>query len=325
MKNIIYGLTDPRTGEIRYIGKSTNGMRRPNIHSTPSCLRDETHKTHWIRELRRNGLRYGIVVLATTADKCELNKLEKALIAKARSDGWRLTNATDGGDGQSPGYITRNETKRKLSAFFKGRKFTRRVIRKIARGVRAAWKNPEVRAHQVAAIKTAASTRDYTCSDETRARISEASKKAWRNTRRRMLGLKMLRMACAVRSRNAALLRSQPGVVAARDAKRREYNKLWMRRYPFRWRAQTKIGIERQRIKTTQLILPYVESTLRLLPHPNLRCARQGKTALDFVTWAFGVNGWFLPKRKAADLIEAVSKQQHKRIDTHLYDVRGFQ
>jgi len=51
--SFIYGLIDPRTREVRYIGKSARGMQRPLEHSKPCYLRrDRTHKANWIRELQ---------------------------------------------------------------------------------------------------------------------------------------------------------------------------------------------------------------------------------------------------------------------------------
>lgn len=59
---LIYGLLDPRTGLLRYIGKSTCGLRRPRMHrSVPK--KEGKHKTNWLLQLQREGLEPEIVVL----------------------------------------------------------------------------------------------------------------------------------------------------------------------------------------------------------------------------------------------------------------------
>ena len=48
----IYGLVDPRTDEIRYIGKANDIRQRLKNHLNPARYRP-THKFNWIRKLRR--------------------------------------------------------------------------------------------------------------------------------------------------------------------------------------------------------------------------------------------------------------------------------
>ncbi len=59
MTPCVYGLIDPRTGELRYIGKAQNLTRRLRQHLQPSELRANTYKVHWIKELLSNNLRAG--------------------------------------------------------------------------------------------------------------------------------------------------------------------------------------------------------------------------------------------------------------------------
>lgn len=100
--NIIYGLVDPRISIVRYIGKSTSGMKRPRNHMLVSKLkRDHTHKANWIRELMDLGLIYEIVILECVTTVGLLDEAERRWIAHGRSRGWPLTNLTEGGDGQT--------------------------------------------------------------------------------------------------------------------------------------------------------------------------------------------------------------------------------
>ena len=56
-EKIIYGLVDPNLNKIRYVGRSSSGLWRPNAHRYPSRLsRGQTHC-----ECRdRHDCRYGI-------------------------------------------------------------------------------------------------------------------------------------------------------------------------------------------------------------------------------------------------------------------------
>src|ERR1700690_2202204 len=106
---LIYALTDPRSGDIRYVGRSSSGLTRPQQHLAPAGLAADTgHKANWIRELVRLGFKPGIVVLEHLADDCTEDALiaaEIRWIANYKPQG-RLTNMTDGGEGA--GFGNRN-------------------------------------------------------------------------------------------------------------------------------------------------------------------------------------------------------------------------
>lgn len=107
---LVYGLVDPRTLMVRYVGKSTSGMRRPRQHCSPSSMMDSTHRTRWIKALLRYHLCYRIVVLEYAKTPDALGALECWWIAYGRACDWPLTNATNGGDGTC-GYKHTDETK----------------------------------------------------------------------------------------------------------------------------------------------------------------------------------------------------------------------
>jgi hypothetical protein len=93
--NIIYGLIDPRTNLIRYVGLSSRGMRRPKDHRRSSC--PESYCRRWVKTLQKLGLDYEITVLEVLAHPAELSQAERWWIAFGRACGWPLTNCTDGG------------------------------------------------------------------------------------------------------------------------------------------------------------------------------------------------------------------------------------
>lgn len=92
--NLIYGLIDPRTRLIRYIGQSSVGVGRPKQHAKS---RVTTYCRNWIKKLQQAKLTYEIVVLDVLDDASELDELECWWIAFGKACDWPLTNLTDGG------------------------------------------------------------------------------------------------------------------------------------------------------------------------------------------------------------------------------------
>jgi len=96
--SFIYALRDPVSGEIRYIGKSTNPIKRLRTHIEQSHQKN-THKECWIIGLLNIGLKPDIEILEIVSAFSDWEAREKWWIAEGRDLGWRLTNTTDGGDG----------------------------------------------------------------------------------------------------------------------------------------------------------------------------------------------------------------------------------
>jgi hypothetical protein len=97
--NIIYGLVDPHTNQIRYIGKAVDLYMRIKNHYKPSRLIDKTHKNNWINKLLSEGEYSKIHIIEKCNNQQELNDAEKKWIKYYRDLGCDLTNGTDGGDG----------------------------------------------------------------------------------------------------------------------------------------------------------------------------------------------------------------------------------
>ncbi len=104
---LIYGLVDPRTHELRYVGKSCKGMIRPKE-------RHHAHCRNWEENLLRQNLKPTIVVFHETDCADFLKEAEIFWIKYFRSIGCRLTNMTDGGEG-SLGSKPSLETRQKMS------------------------------------------------------------------------------------------------------------------------------------------------------------------------------------------------------------------
>lgn len=92
----IYALTDPFTGDIRYIGKSIRPKERLTNHCNDSS---KTWRTNWIQSVLSKGLRPELLILEELDDDADWQTAERSWIAKGRECGWLLTNCTDGGDG----------------------------------------------------------------------------------------------------------------------------------------------------------------------------------------------------------------------------------
>jgi hypothetical protein len=169
-------------GEVRYVGMTTRGMKRPMSHLRNS-LGEDTHKARWIRSLVARGLEYEISVLEEVEDADLLPILESQWIECFRSVGARLTNETDGGDGVlNPGRETREKIKRSLDA----RK------EEIGEATRKRWSDPEYRKRVSASIR-ASWTREGAKEDQRikllkcykdpglHKKISDSAKKSWEN------------------------------------------------------------------------------------------------------------------------------------------------
>lgn len=97
-KWLVYALIDPRTGEARYVGKSTTGLKRPREHRRPNPK--QRYLYNWVELLRRDRLTFEIVVLTQLPSVEKLGEAEQFWIKTLRDRGCRLTNLTLGGTGR---------------------------------------------------------------------------------------------------------------------------------------------------------------------------------------------------------------------------------
>lgn len=107
---VIYGLYDPRTDELRYVGKTSVALHlRLARH-----LRDRrrSYKVSWIQSLKRRGLKPTIRELEKTT-AAGWQEAEQRLISHYRASGARLTNLESGGRG---GHTVDSTVKEKMRA-----------------------------------------------------------------------------------------------------------------------------------------------------------------------------------------------------------------
>lgn len=168
--NFIYGLVDPCTWLVRYVGLTRIGLKRARQHRMPSRLRAHSYKNSWIKTLFAKGLDYTIVVLEDGPS--DLKAAERFWIAYGRACGWPLTNLTDGGDGAN-GWRHTADTRAKISTQNKGRKRTPEFKARMSamkKGRPGRKHTPESKAKIGAANKG----RPSTVKPTTRARMSAA-------------------------------------------------------------------------------------------------------------------------------------------------------
>lgn len=100
--NYIYGLVDPRTDELRYVGKSNDPVRRTYNHIT-DAKKKFTYRDRWIKQLLDLGLKPKLEILEDGIKDKDWNEIERWWIFMAKACGHRLTNGTEGGTGFGSG------------------------------------------------------------------------------------------------------------------------------------------------------------------------------------------------------------------------------
>ncbi len=65
----IYGLYDPSTNILRYVGKTLNPRARFNMHMSTELRRADTYKSRWIKKLLSNGYKPTMKVLEITDEE----------------------------------------------------------------------------------------------------------------------------------------------------------------------------------------------------------------------------------------------------------------
>lgn len=108
-KYLVYGLCDPITHDVRYVGKSCSGLYRPKSHTEPHNIKSKSKKNSWIKNLLGRGLKPEICILAIRGNAEIVEELEIFFIKhyreyyKKKGNSKTLTNMTEGGTGGDTG------------------------------------------------------------------------------------------------------------------------------------------------------------------------------------------------------------------------------
>lgn len=143
----IYGLIDPRTDYVRYVGKANKPKERLGIHLQPSQLEGNNYRIHWLRNVLASGHKPNQIILEEV-EYSGWQQAEKKWIAHYRNiPGYPpLTNSTDGGEGVE-GYVYSEEDRKRSSAAHTGMKMPLGTGDKIRAWHLGRKKTDEHRAH----------------------------------------------------------------------------------------------------------------------------------------------------------------------------------
>jgi hypothetical protein len=145
MEVYIYGLKDPITNEVRYVGKTIQPLNKRLSQHLWEGNNSNPYKLNWINQVKSKGCSPEIILLEVTTES-EWVLREQYWISQYD----RLTNLTDGGES--------------------GLYFTEEILNKISEGVKTAWQDDEYRNNQLTKQK------EYWSDPENRKKASERMK-----------------------------------------------------------------------------------------------------------------------------------------------------
>jgi predicted GIY-YIG superfamily endonuclease len=93
-KHTVYGLKDPRTDEVRYIGMTVNVTQRFSYHISRIDKSNQT-KQSWLDDLKANSLQPDLIIIEDNLDRQEAFVREKYWLQIYLEQGANLTNMRD--------------------------------------------------------------------------------------------------------------------------------------------------------------------------------------------------------------------------------------
>lgn len=110
---LIYVLTEPLSGEIRYVGWTATSLEIRLARHLRDARHGSDHRRTWLRSLQRRGLTPTIDAIQSVPFSCWA-EAERYWIRHFRERGCPLTNGTDGGEG-TPGQTHTAEARARMS------------------------------------------------------------------------------------------------------------------------------------------------------------------------------------------------------------------
>lgn len=142
---VIYGLYDPITKQVRYVGKTVSGLRRRlDAHLYNARHRLKQPCAHWVGSLLARGLHPEIFEIEVCPPGADWEEAERFWIESLRALGCRLLNLSVGGGAGALGWRASDDTKRKMSTSRMGRVVTEETRKKIGASNRGKVRSPEV-------------------------------------------------------------------------------------------------------------------------------------------------------------------------------------
>lgn len=136
----IYTLSDPFTGNVRYVGQSVKPKNRLRRHLLDAPFK-RTHKECWIYGLLQREAK-PIIDILDIGNIENIDALEIYWIEQLRQWGFPLVNIEPGGQKSKS---KSKETIEKIRKSLTGKKQSRETIEKRSRSLAETWKNPELR------------------------------------------------------------------------------------------------------------------------------------------------------------------------------------
>lgn len=184
MTSKIYSLSDPTTGEIRYVGKTKHKLdRRLRQHLSRSIAGGPQHVNKWIRLLQVNNISPVIELIEEVED---WQTAERTWISYFITNGANLTNIDPGG-----GCITMSQDIcNRISETRKRKKLgpSALCIENSLKTRAKRWKDPQFRLERATA--TSISQKELWRDPTHRAKMLEARKLGWKTRREHQLLMK---------------------------------------------------------------------------------------------------------------------------------------
>ena len=148
----IYGLIEPITGQIKYIGKTKQLLQKRLSAHLAECNKSNTKKNTWLKSIKKKGLKPKIEELDLVLES-EWEFWEQYWISQFKAWGFELKNTDGGGKGQSSEFMRKNnpmfkkKNRKKVSQSLKGNQFAKGFIhseetrRKVSSGVKEYYKS----------------------------------------------------------------------------------------------------------------------------------------------------------------------------------------
>ena len=152
-KNLIYSFTSQESDEIKYIGQTTNGLKRLKAHFCDSVMNRKCYKNSWIKNVLSKNQKVIVYILVKAENIEQLNKLEKDFI-NTLGKVHDLTNTLSGGDNFKRIIPYSKETLDKIKKTWENKLQNIEELKKLQLRAKQNLHNPQAKINHLLAMKT---------------------------------------------------------------------------------------------------------------------------------------------------------------------------